>query len=133
VTDRHIAATQPAAAQPAEHGRRANNSCASLGDRRASDTGVVDIGDPVDHADQHGSDPASTAAGQMDPLVQLIQSEPGMAERLLDAHRDDGTGRCRVCSTGAQTGRARWPCTLHHHAHQAHQQSSHPIGPPTLN
>lgn len=47
-----------------------------------------------------------------DALVALIAAEPGMAERLLAEHADDGTGRCRVCSAGAQTGRYRHPCAI---------------------
>ncbi len=57
----------------------------------------------------------------MQPLIALIQSEPGMAQRLLAEHADDGTGRCRRCSTGAQTGHYRWPCLIYHSADQAHQ------------
>ena len=44
------------------------------------------------------------------PLVTLIASEPGMADRLLAQHVDDGTGRCAVCTAGSQTGRFAWPC-----------------------
>ena len=53
------------------------------------------------------------------PLVLLICSEPGMADRLLVEHADDGSGRCRVCSIGGQTGRFRWPCTIYDCASQA--------------
>ncbi len=56
----------------------------------------------------------------VDPLVALIRSQPGMAERLLAEHADDGRGRCRVCSAGGQTGRFRWPCTLHRSAHDSY-------------
>lgn len=63
------------------------------------------------------------------PLVVLIQSQPGMAERLLVEHADDGSGRCRRCSTGGQTGRYRWPCAIHCSATQAHEQLQ--PGPPT--
>lgn len=44
------------------------------------------------------------------PLVTLITSEPGMADRLLAQHVDDGTGRCTVCTGGSQSGRLAWPC-----------------------
>lgn len=37
---------------------------------------------------------------------------PGAAERLLEDHVDDGTGRCAKCSTGGQAGRYIWPCQL---------------------
>lgn len=56
----------------------------------------------------------------MNPLVALIQSQPGMADRLLADHTDDGTGRCRRCSAGGQTGRYQWPCAIHRSATQAH-------------
>jgi hypothetical protein len=46
------------------------------------------------------------------PLVVLIDSRPGMAERLLVEHRDDGTGRCASCRIGGQAGNQRWPCLL---------------------
>ena len=55
----------------------------------------------------------------MNPLVALIVSQPGMADRLLAEHADDGTGRCRVCSAGAQAGRQKWPCSIHHRATEA--------------
>lgn len=45
-------------------------------------------------------------------IVVAIAEMPGMAERLLATHTDDGTGRCVVCSAGAQSGRYVWPCTL---------------------
>jgi hypothetical protein len=47
-----------------------------------------------------------------DPLVVLIVSQTGMAERLLTEHAEDSWGRCRACSTGAQTGHYRWPCAI---------------------
>ena len=55
----------------------------------------------------------------VNPWVVLILSQPGMAQRLLTEHVDDGSGRCRVCSTGGQTGRYRWPCALRRYAEQA--------------
>ena len=55
----------------------------------------------------------------MNPLVALIVSQPGMSSRLLAQHADDGNGRCRVCTQGAQTGHLRWPCTIHVAATQA--------------
>lgn len=69
----------------------------------------------------------------MNPLVELIRSQPGMADRLLVDHSDDGSGRCRVCSNGGQTGRYRWPCSIHHYATRARElaqpdQSSQGLG-----
>jgi len=47
-----------------------------------------------------------------DHLVAFIAGQPGMADRILRAHVEDGSRHCRVCSTGAQAGRSVWPCTL---------------------
>lgn len=58
-----------------------------------------------------------------DPIVVFIADQPGMAARLIAEHADDGTGRCRVCSAGGQTGRHRWPCQLHHYACRAQRQT----------
>jgi hypothetical protein len=59
-------------------------------------------------------DPASGLAvtSATDHLVVLIRSQPGMAQRLLAEHADDGHSRCRVCSEGAQAGRYSWPCAI---------------------
>lgn len=63
---------------------------------------------------------ATRSAGRMlDELIVFIRSHPGLAERLLAEHIDDGTGRCRSCANGGQTGRCHWPCTLHSHARRA--------------
>lgn len=45
-------------------------------------------------------------------MVALIYSQPAMAARLAEQHRDDGTGHCRSCSSGAQTGRYTHPCYI---------------------
>ncbi|MFD1532187.1 hypothetical protein [Pseudonocardia aurantiaca] len=45
-------------------------------------------------------------------LVAFISAEPGMAQRLYDDHRDDGSGHCRACTGGGQAGRYVWPCSL---------------------
>ena len=55
----------------------------------------------------------------VNPLVVLIRSQPGMADRLLAEHADDGSGRCRVCSSGAQSGRYQWPCAIQQAATEA--------------
>jgi hypothetical protein len=46
------------------------------------------------------------------PLIALIMSQPRMVDRLEVQHSDDGSGRCRICSAGAQTGRYRYPCPI---------------------
>ena len=68
----------------------------------------------------------------INPLVVLIASQSGMAERLLAEHADDGSGRCRRCSTGGQTGRYRWPCAIHRGAILAREQrdADLPVRPP---
>lgn len=45
-----------------------------------------------------------------DQLVILIANQEGMAERIVGQHTDDGSGHCRLCTSGAQTGNYRWPC-----------------------
>lgn len=47
------------------------------------------------------------------PLAAFICSHPGARARILAEHVDDGTGHCRRCSAGGQTGRYVWPCVLH--------------------
>lgn len=46
-------------------------------------------------------------------LAAAIAACPGLAERLLAEHRDDGRGRCVRCALGAQRGFATWPCTIY--------------------
>lgn len=59
----------------------------------------------------------------MNPLTALIISQPGMAERLLAEHVDDGAGKCAVCSVGARTpDRYRWPCSIRECASAALQE-----------
>ena len=49
------------------------------------------------------------------PLTALILGEPGMAERLLVAHDNDGTGRCTGCIQHNRPAAAH-PCVLRSHA-----------------
>jgi hypothetical protein len=60
-------------------------------------------------------------AAAVNPLVQMILGQPGMAERLIAEHDDDGSGRCRGCPVGGQRGRHSWPCTLRRAADEAAQ------------
>jgi hypothetical protein len=55
----------------------------------------------------------------VNPLVEMILSQPGMAERLMAEHSDDGRGRCRGCPVGGQRGRHAWPCTIYQAAEEA--------------
>jgi hypothetical protein len=52
-------------------------------------------------------------------IVAFIAGEPGMAQRMLAEHRDDGSGHCRVC--GPESARTVWPCPLRGLAEQASQ------------
>lgn len=54
----------------------------------------------------------------IEPLVTLIIGQPGMAERILAAHVDDGTGRCTGCVQHDRPGAAH-PCVIRKHALQA--------------
>jgi hypothetical protein len=47
-----------------------------------------------------------------DRFAAELARQPGAPDRLLDLHIDDGSGRCRICSSGAQTGRYRHPCAI---------------------
>ena len=46
-------------------------------------------------------------------VADVLAAIPGLAERLLVKHVDDGTGHCRACPLGAQQGFQTWPCPLH--------------------
>lgn len=61
----------------------------------------------------------------MCPIVEFIANHPGLASRLLSEHVDDGTGRCRTCSCGGQSGRQRWPCQIHDLAIRASEVERH--------
>jgi hypothetical protein len=63
----------------------------------------------------------------VDPIVEAFAAVPGLPERLLAEHTDDGTGRCRVCTNGPQAGRQIHPCRLYEIAEQASQLT--PGGP----
>jgi hypothetical protein len=47
-----------------------------------------------------------------DRFAAELARQPGAPGRLLDLHVDDGSGRCRICSSGAGTGRYRHPCAI---------------------
>jgi hypothetical protein len=60
-------------------------------------------------------------------IVGFIAGEPGMAERMLVEHADDGTGHGRLCTAGPQAGRHTHPCRLRVLAEQASEAT--PGGP----
>jgi hypothetical protein len=51
-------------------------------------------------------------------LALLVVDLPGVADRLADAHVEDGRGYCRGCLL-PQTPPSVWPCTLAAVARQA--------------
>jgi hypothetical protein len=63
----------------------------------------------INHA---GEVRATAPRASLPTLVAFIRSEPGMAERLLAEHADDGSGRCRVRVRRAQSGRYQFPCAI---------------------
>lgn len=65
-----------------------------------------------------------TAAATLHPIVEFMASQPGLPDRLLAEHSDDGTGHCTTCSAGPQAGRGVWPCTLHAYATKAQAAST---------
>ena len=53
-------------------------------------------------------------------LAALILAQPASCiAGLLAEHADDGTGHCRVCSGGGQSGRYRYPCAIRIAAEEA--------------
>lgn len=46
-------------------------------------------------------------------FAAALAAMPGVVDRLLGAHRDDGSGRCRACTTpGRGTPSTAWPCGI---------------------
>jgi hypothetical protein len=56
------------------------------------------------------------------PLVALFMSQPSMIERLDPEHVDDGTGHCRSCSSGGQSGRGVYPCSIRNNLDDARRR-----------
>lgn len=54
----------------------------------------------------------------IEPLVALIIGQPGMAERILATHVDDGRGRCTRCVQHDRPS-SIFPCVIRSHALQA--------------
>lgn len=48
----------------------------------------------------------------LSPLAAFLTGDHVATTTLLAQHVDDGRGRCRVCTIGAQRGHVTWPCTL---------------------
>ncbi len=57
----------------------------------------------------------------MNPLVEFMVRNAGLAEALIGEHTDDGRGYCRACALGAQRGYRRFPCDIRRTAEQARE------------
>lgn len=55
-------------------------------------------------------------------LVALIKSRPPLAAKLAGEHVDDGSGRCRSCSSGAASREVDYPCSIRLAWDEAHRQ-----------
>lgn len=67
---------------------------------------------PVAVASRTAAATAAPAPHHFSDLVRFIAGQPGMVEKLIRRHGNDGTGHCRQCTAGGQTGRNVWPCQL---------------------
>jgi hypothetical protein len=63
------------------------------------------------------------------PLVALFMSQPSMIDRLDPQHADDGTGHCRSCTSGGQSGRDKYPCSIRNNLDQARRRLPDPVVP----
>jgi hypothetical protein len=57
-------------------------------------------------------------------FAALFRAQPAAIAQMLAQHVDDGTGHCRVCTSGGRVGRSTWPCRLYELADQASQLTS---------
>jgi hypothetical protein len=46
-------------------------------------------------------------------LARFLTDQPTALTTLLSQHVDDGSGHCRTCRIGNQSGFLAWPCTLY--------------------
>jgi hypothetical protein len=58
-------------------------------------------------------DLVTSVEGDWVRFATALAGMPDVVRRLLDAHRDDGKGRCRACTTpGRGTPHTVWPCGI---------------------
>jgi hypothetical protein len=48
-----------------------------------------------------------------------MAGQDGMVATTMRKHANDGTGHCRLCTAGAQTGCYAWPCQIYLAAEEA--------------
>jgi hypothetical protein len=63
------------------------------------------------------------------PLVALFISQPSILDKLNPEHVDDGTGHCVSCSSGSQSGRAVYPCSIRNNLDAAAERLASLGGP----
>jgi hypothetical protein len=54
-------------------------------------------------------------------------SRPSIIDRLVSEHVDDGTGRCRSCSSAHQPGRGDYPCAIRNDLDDARRRLAAPV------
>jgi hypothetical protein len=69
----------------------------------------------------------------VNPLIEFILRNPGLADRLIAEHVDDGRGYCRMCALGAQRGYFRFPCDIRRMAEAAKELEAGGSDPPPDN
>jgi hypothetical protein len=62
----------------------------------------------------------SDRPGAAEELVILLAAEPTAVAKLLDEHRGDSSGHCRICTAG-RGGYQVWPCSIYAAAQRAAQ------------
>jgi hypothetical protein len=78
---------------------------------------------PMVQAREGGGGPATPVSSVLAELTVFLLLRPAATEKLLAQHVDDGRGRCKACSVGAQQDHHLWPCTIYAAAVRA---SRHP-------
>jgi hypothetical protein len=73
-------------------------------------------------ADQQQRNPRERST--YDVLTAFMVSRPELAAKLKHEHANDGTDHCRLCTTGAQSGRHIWPCQIYRAANRAAELSA---------
>jgi hypothetical protein len=68
---------------------------------------------PMVQAREGGGGPATPVSSVLAELTVFLLLRPAATEKLLAQHVDDGRGRCKACSVGAQQGHHLWPCTIY--------------------
>jgi hypothetical protein len=68
---------------------------------------------PMVQTREDSGGPATPISSVLAELTVFLLLRPTATEKLLAQHVDDGRGRCKACSLGAQQGHHLWPCTIY--------------------